>query len=214
MTNDASTAAEATMPASCLPQRLRKKIFSSAPASGSSAIQGRRFVVMASARLPLQELHVPGIERLAVAKHRDEDCQADDGFGGGDRHDEEDDDLPFQRAEKSREGDEREIDGIEHELDRHEDHDDVAPYDDAGDADREQHRAQNQIVFQRRRRHRCLCASATAPTIATSSRTDAISNGSAKSVKSVCAIACGPPKASGTAGPADGRPPRDNRTAN
>src|SRR6185369_2383643 len=117
MRKDARTAAEARMPANFLPQRRPKKIFSSAPASGSSGIQRSRFVVMASARLPFQELHVPGIERLAVAKHRDDDRQADDCLGGRDRHNEKTDDLPVERAQKAREGDEREIHGIEHQLD-------------------------------------------------------------------------------------------------
>src|SRR5688500_15107878 len=48
-----------------------------------------------------------------------------------------------------REGDEVQVDGEQHELDRHQQHDDVAPVEeDAHHADREQDRAEHQIVVE------------------------------------------------------------------
>src|ERR1043165_7093968 len=95
MRNDPSTAAEAKMPANFLPHRPPKKMFSTAPMSGSSGIQRSRLVVMSrpSNELPLQELHVPGIEGLAEAKDRDHDREPDDRLRGRHGHDEKHDHL-------------------------------------------------------------------------------------------------------------------------
>src|SRR5581483_1205472 len=182
-----------------------KKTLSTAAASGSSGIQRSRLVVMSrpSSELPLQKLHVSGIESLSETKDRDDDRQAHHRLGGRHRHDEKHDHLPFDRAHKTREGDESQFDRIEHQLDRHQDYDDVAADDDPGDADGKENGAQHEIIFDWRLHQRCLCASATAPMIATSSSTEASPNGSAKSVNRLCAMLSGPPNEAGTAASAE-----------
>ena len=50
-----------------------------------------------------------GVERFAVAEQRDDDRQADRGFGGGHGHDEEHDDLPVDGAERAAERHERQV---------------------------------------------------------------------------------------------------------
>src|ERR1051325_6633558 len=201
MRNDPSTAAEARTPANFLPHRPPKKMFSTAPISGSSGIQRSRLVVMSrpSKELPLQELHVPGIESLPEAKDRDHDREPDDRLRGRHGHDEKHDHLPFDGTKEPREGDEGDIDRVEHELDRHQDHDDIAPDDDSGDADSEDNGAEHQIIFQRRLRHRCLCASTTAPMIATSSSTEATWTAGARPGTRPCPMLPGPQNEAATA---------------
>src|SRR5690606_7798730 len=73
--------------------------------------------------------------------------QADRRLRGRDRQDEEHEQLAGRVAEPAREGDEVDVDRQQHQLDRHQQHDDVlAVEEDAREADAEQHRAQRQHV--------------------------------------------------------------------
>ena len=56
-------------------------------------------------------------------KSGEDDRQPDRGLGGGDGHDEEDDHLAVHRPQAAGEGDEGQVDGVQHQLDRHEDDD-------------------------------------------------------------------------------------------
>ena len=88
-----------------------------------------------------------------VAEQEHEDGEDDRGFRSGNGQDEEHEDLARHVAQVAGECDEVEIHGEQHELDRHQ-HDDhvAAVQENARDADREQDRAQNEVVRQRRRR--------------------------------------------------------------
>src|SRR5689334_23871969 len=75
---------------------------------------------------PFENVDLIDADGLLVAEERDDDRQSDGGFGRGDRHDEEDEDLPGGISEERGERDEREVDGVEHQLHAHEDDDGVA----------------------------------------------------------------------------------------
>src|SRR5581483_5995230 len=72
---------------------------------------------------------------------------ADGGFRGGDGEDEEHEYLPRRVAEEVREADEVQVHREQHQLDRHEQPDQVpAVEEDADDAHRKEHRAEHQVV--------------------------------------------------------------------
>ena len=58
------------------------------------------------------------------------------------------DHLAVGGAEIARKSDESQVDGVEHELDGHENDDQITPDQHAEHADGKDHRAQNQIVMQ------------------------------------------------------------------
>src|ERR1035441_2028179 len=81
--------------------------------------------------------------------NHDNDRQADRGFSSGDDNDEENEHLSLQLAERPAEGNKRQIDGIEHQLDGHENRDDVALEDERHHTQSEQDGAQHQKVRSR-----------------------------------------------------------------
>ena len=87
-----------------------------------------------------------GVQRLAVPEQRDHDRQADRRLGRRHRHDEEHDHLAVGAAERAPERHERQVHGVQHDLDRQQDRDEVAAHEHAGRADREQDRRQHEIV--------------------------------------------------------------------
>ncbi len=89
------------------------------------------------------------VERVPGAEDGDDDGQAYGGFSRGHHHDEEDEDLPADLMPLVREGDEGQVDGVEHQLDRHEDGDDVALDEEGGNAEREEDGAEHEIVGDR-----------------------------------------------------------------
>src|SRR6476469_9704416 len=93
--------------------------------------------------------HVDVLNRdgAAVAEIDDEDRQSDRGFGRRDGEDEEREDLADEVAAEGRERHEVDVDGEQDDLDRHQDDDDVLAVDeDAEHAEREQDRADNEVV--------------------------------------------------------------------
>src|ERR1700731_3994157 len=104
---------------------------------------------------------------LAMAESRDDDAETDGRFGRRDRHYEKDDHLTVHRSEPAAERDEGKIHGIEHQLDRHEHHENVAADDHARYADGEDDRAQRHHVGERNHdaifstARGCGCSSAT-----------------------------------------------------
>src|SRR6185312_2077197 len=180
--NDRMIAPQATAPAAPLLMRRPKLELTRKPASGKRAISS-------SMRSPLQAREGVGGQRLAMTEHADEDREADRGFGGGDGHDEEHDDLPVGGAERPAERDEAQVHRVQHDLDRQKDRDEVAADEHAGRADGEQNRREHEVVVQCRHhgvggagappRRVSLFARTTAPTIATMIRSEVTSNGNA-----------------------------------
>ena len=66
-------------------------------------------------------------------------------LAGGDDHDDDREDLPVAVAPHPREGDQRDVGGVEHELEAQQDHQRVAPREHAGGADREDQRADHEV---------------------------------------------------------------------
>src|SRR5258706_10148285 len=91
------------------------------------------------------------------------------------------------------EGDEVQVHRVEHQLDRHQHGDHVLAGSDPEDADGEEQEAHHQVVRRRHREHGnpfyCRRPSTTAPIIATSRKTEAISKGSRAWVKRLQATA-------------------------
>src|SRR5690349_19951410 len=85
------------------------------------------------------------IEGLTILANREDDGEADGGFGGRDYHHEEGDEMAIDLLPAIRKRDEAEVHGIEHQPDRHEHGDDVAPENKAGDAERKQNRDYGEI---------------------------------------------------------------------
>ena len=130
----------------------------------------------------LSSLHlveVVNAELLLQAVHGDCDRQPDGRLGGRQREDEEDENLATARADGAviGEGHQRDIDRVEHQLDAHDDQDDVASRQNSPGADEEQHHGEYQVLMQGR--HQCVSrlASRTAPTTATSSTSETSSKG-------------------------------------
>src|SRR4051812_45280027 len=150
-----SIAPQATAPAAALLTRLPRLAFSRNPRNGSSAmsrsISGpRAFVPSWSMQgSPFQARERVGVQRLAVTEEADHDREADGGLRRRHRHHEEHDDLTIRRAQRPAEGDERQVDGIEHDLDRQEDRNQVPPHEYAGRAYGEEDGRQNQIMVER-----------------------------------------------------------------
>src|SRR6476660_2262857 len=94
----------------------------------------------------LQQVRVVHRRGPAGPEDRHQDREADDDLGGGHHHHEERDDLPVQVLVHSRERDEGQVAGVQHQLDAHEHDDGVAPYQHARPADHEQNHGQGYVV--------------------------------------------------------------------
>ena len=91
------------------------------------------------------------MDRAHVAEHDNQDREADRGFSRSNRENEENENLAGDVAEKMRERDEVHIHREQHELDGHQQHDQVLPVEEDPDhADREQDRAQDEVMGKRR----------------------------------------------------------------
>src|SRR3990172_760979 len=88
--------------------------------------------------LAFEQMHFIDIDRLGVAKDGDDDRESHRHLRRCYRHHEKNEDLPVEGMEKAGEGDETEIDCVEHQLDGHEDDQGVAPRRDADDPDGEE----------------------------------------------------------------------------
>src|ERR1043166_173049 len=85
---------------------------------------------------------------LAFAIECDNQSEANRNFGCRHRDDEEDHDLAVQVVVETRESDEREVRGVEHEFEAHVHHEQVAPHDDTEHAEAEEKRADNEVMFE------------------------------------------------------------------
>src|SRR5690348_3229511 len=105
--------------------------------------------------LVAQRIKLADVDRAAVAEHQHDDGKADGRFRGRHRQDEEHEHLSRRIAEEARERDEVRVDGQQHQLDAHQQHDHVLAVDeDARDRDAEQHRREHDVPG-KRNAHAC-----------------------------------------------------------
>src|ERR1700676_4439364 len=155
--------------------------------------------------LPLEQIHFVAQQCFTVSEKRDDDPQPHGCLGRGVCNNENGEGVSLGRADQARERHQINVHGVQHQLDGHQNDDDVSPGHDADHTDGEQAEAQEQIMAGRN--HRCsrilsfshpqfqagsrpspapgfshhqtfFLAITTAPIMATSNRIDAISNGS------------------------------------
>ena len=81
------------------------------------------------------------------AVNRQHDRQPHGRLGGGHGDDEEGEHLPGVVQMHAVEGDQGQVDGVEHQLDAHQRHDGVAPHQEANGADGEDHGRQHQVML-------------------------------------------------------------------
>src|ERR1700722_19184522 len=138
------------------PARCPRNRLNSTPSAGNSRIKlraGKSWVMgqpAITSYSPAEKIEFVGVDGLAVAEHRDDNRESNGGLGGGDRHYEDDDDLTIHRTHATAERDERKVDRVEHQFDREEHDDHVAANEYAGNANREEDRAQRHVVGDRR----------------------------------------------------------------
>src|SRR5436190_21348767 len=146
----------------CLPNRPATIAPTSGAIGTTVSSAGERVVAM-SCCSALERVELVDGDGRARSEQHDEDGEADGRLRGGDGEDEEDEDLAGHRigarlrVEVVRERDEVQVDGEQHQLDRHQQHDQVlAIEEDADHRQREQDRADGEVVAERDRaeRHR------------------------------------------------------------
>src|SRR6476659_1072953 len=134
------------------PRRRPTSAVNRKPSSGRAMIAGIRVSNISGRSLPHRVVLVDE-RRLLAAVDRDDDRQTDGRIGGGDGHHEEGDhgaagpETRHERAER----DDREVDRVQHQLDRHQHADRIAPGEEAEHPDREQEAREDQVAVQRPR---------------------------------------------------------------
>src|SRR5688572_13131084 len=128
---------------------------------------------------PFQRRERVGIERFAMPEERDDQRQPHRRFRRGHGHDEERDDLPIDVPAIASKRHEREVHGVQHDFDRQQNRDQIAPQEHAGGANGEQNRRDDEVVAQRNHDSPSRRARTTAPTIATRISTDVASKANA-----------------------------------
>src|SRR5438132_1653979 len=178
-TADAPIASEAIGPVHCLSQRRPNSTLIKNAASGKAGMSQALWINGLALHL-VDLVHVHG---RAVAVRGKDDREPDGDLGCRDHEHEHDEHAAslierVARAELAgapREGDEREVARVQHELDAHEDHDRVAADEHTGGADEEQD-GRDRDERADRDRHCSSCFTRTiAPTSAASRSTDATS---------------------------------------
>src|SRR5919106_3428083 len=139
---DASSARHAMPPEIVFERRFPSAALTMNPTSGNAGISD-------STRSPLERRKRFRIERLAVPEEADDERESNRGFGRGHRHHEEGDDLSIHSSKLPSEGHKCQVHRVQHDLDREQQRDEIAPEKHAGGADREQHPGEDQIVTER-----------------------------------------------------------------
>src|SRR6266851_6648908 len=148
--NEIATDRIADQCANALPSFQPKKPASAAPTSGENAAIQESVIKSMVFLLSLEAAQVVHVDRAQVAEERDEDREPDRRLGRRHREDEEHEHLAGEVAQLVREGDEVRVDGKQHQLDRHQQDDEVLPVEeDADHADREEERAEDEVMAQR-----------------------------------------------------------------
>src|SRR6266540_3007336 len=124
---------------SCIWVRRRRASSVSSRALGSATF-------VCAMTLPPHERQLVHREAAAEPEYGHDDGEADRDLGGRHAQDEEDERLPVDRAVALAEGHERQIGGVEHDLDGHEDDERIAPDEHAESSDDEQHRRHSHVI--------------------------------------------------------------------
>src|SRR5581483_193187 len=132
----------ANQPASGSPSLRPNTTSTRKPASGSAGINQTRST---TCPLSLESCHVVGGRARTSAHEGDDDPEADHDLGRRDDEHEEDDDLPADVVERTGERHEREVHGVEHQLDAHEHDERVAADHEPDRTDREQQRPEHEV---------------------------------------------------------------------
>src|SRR6058998_449616 len=120
---------------------------SSVSTAGNPAFFVSVFWAMSPPTAPLPSHHAQFIDRkpLAHPKDRDDDGQSDGDLGRRHRHHEEHQRLPVGTASSLAEGHQREVGGVEGQLDGHENHEGVPANDDADHTNGEERRGEREV---------------------------------------------------------------------
>src|SRR5205823_14200355 len=94
------------------------------------------------------QVELVGVDAGLVAEDEQDDGQAHADLDGGHEDHEQGEDLAHHRVAEGAEGDQVDVDGVEHQLDRHQHQHRVAAGEDAVYADAEQHRGEKQELVQ------------------------------------------------------------------
>src|SRR5947209_2131949 len=111
----------------------------------SRSSQKREHLRAAEPRSPAQLRHFVDVDREAAAVERHDQTEPDHDLARGDDHDDEREDLPVAGACHARERDQREVAGVQHQFEAEQDHERIAPGDDAGGADAEDEAGQDEV---------------------------------------------------------------------
>src|SRR5688572_19383178 len=130
-----------------LPSRRPNAAVKTKPASGSSAISGIRTSKLIGRPSLAHRVVLVDERRAAVAEDRDDDREADGRLGRRDGHDHESDHRAVDREalHERTERDDRKVHRVQHDLDRHQHADRVAPGEEPEHADREEQRRDDEV---------------------------------------------------------------------
>src|SRR6185437_8425971 len=135
MTKEANTVPQPMMATTERGKARPKRPNMMKPASGRANSNG---VSDSTSGLPLHRIEIVHVDLLARAEDGDDDRQAHDDLSGGNAQHQEDEDPTIHGVQRAGKRHERQVHRVEHQFDRHEDHQPVAPTEDADDAEREE----------------------------------------------------------------------------
>src|SRR5487761_2130717 len=138
----AATSAVAIQPEIGFPRRFPKSASTQKPTSGKTGNRNAAWIIERSA---LQHVRVIGGGAGLSTEYGNDDAESHDDLSGRDDENEEHRDLTTDVVQLSREGDERQIRCIQHQLYAHEHHQHVASDQQPNRPDREDHRGKREI---------------------------------------------------------------------
>src|SRR5215211_1063419 len=212
-TNETATESVEMKPATRRGIRVPASVIRSAPASGEiRQTQAAASTSAPEGREPVDvELEVPAVEG-------DDETEPDDDLRGRDGHHRDREDLPVAVSEPSGERDEGEVRPVEHDREREQDDERIAPQEHAQRARGEEKARHGEVERDLGTHHRPSDASSsgarrlwppstTPPTAATSSTIDVTSHASRWSVRNNRPISAGEPKAASMSASSDSESP-------
>src|SRR5579862_1660891 len=134
--NETATAATPSQDAPARLIREPSRVSRTVPAAGAN----RQIQASGSTASVPQRRQRVDVEGHPAAGQRDHEAEPDDHLGRGHRHDDQREDLARGLAHLARERDQRQVAGVQHDLDREQQHDRAAPGEHAEQTDPEQHR--------------------------------------------------------------------------
>src|SRR5512132_251286 len=217
---------EARAPGRRLSRRRSPRRACPARGSGPRARgRGTRAPGSGARRSSTQRRQLVDVELEPAPVDGDDQPEPDDDLGGRDGHHREREDLPVEVGVVAREGDQRQVRAVEHDLDREQNDQRAPPEHHAERADREQERGDGEVPGEVRAHHSARVPPCNAvlledfgwsswawlprttpPTAAASSTIDVISNASRWSLKNTRPISLGLPNAAPMSGASASRP--------